>query len=155
DSLRFRADSKINEINRSAAHSFTGTGLVDADAIFAKESQNSIIGSDLVYEHVHLTPRGSYVLARAMFLEIANQISRPGHSLQADDVPSQAECERLLAFTKFDHSRVTNEMLRRLQEPPFTNQLNHSDQLLRLMMKADNSDESPEDTTAQYQWALA
>ena len=61
----------------------------------------------------------------------------------------------MLAFTKFDRSRVTAEMLRRLQEPPFTNQLNHSDQILRLMMKAEDTDENPDDTAAQYRWALA
>ncbi|HWY57701.1 MAG TPA: tetratricopeptide repeat protein [Terriglobales bacterium] len=156
DTLRFRADSKINDINRSVTHASPGAELVDADAIFAKESPNGVIGSELVYEHVHLTPHGSYLLARAMFLQIANQMpSTAGHSLQPEDVPSQPECERLLAFTKFDHSRVTTEMLRRLQEPPFTNQLNHSDQILRLMMKADDSDENPNDTAAQYQWALA
>jgi tetratricopeptide (TPR) repeat protein len=156
DTLRFRADSKINDVNRSVASSSAAVELVDADAIFAKESPNGIIGSELVYEHVHLTPSGNYLLARAMFLQIAKQLpSDAGHSLRAEDVPTQAECERLLAFTKFDRSRVTAEMLRRLQEPPFTNQLNHSDQILRLMMKADNSDESPDDTVAQYQWALA
>jgi hypothetical protein len=36
-----------------------------------------------------------------------------------------------------------------------TNQLNHSDQVLRLMMQADDSGENPNDTAAQYQWALA
>ena len=156
DTLRFRADSKINDVNRSVASSSAAVVLVDADAIFAKESPNGIIGSELVYEHVHLTPHGDYLLARAIFLQIAKQLpSDTGHPLQAEDVPTQAECERLLAFTKFDRSRVTAEMLRRLQEPPFTNQLNHSDQILRLMMKADNSDESPADTVAQYRWALA
>jgi tetratricopeptide (TPR) repeat protein len=156
DTLRFRADSKINDVNRSVASSSAAVELVDADAIFAKESPNGIIGSELVYEHVHLTPSGNYLLARAMFVQIAKQLpSDAGRTLQAEDVPTQAECERLLAFTKFDRSRVTAEMLRRLQEPPFTNQLNHSDQILRLMMKADNSDESPDDTVAQYQWALA
>jgi tetratricopeptide (TPR) repeat protein len=156
DTLRFRADSKINDVNRSVASSSAAVELVDADEIFAKESPNGIIGSELVYEHVHLTPNGDYLLARAMFLQIAKQLpSDAGHPPQAADVPTQPECERLLAFTKFDRSRVTAEMLRRLQEPPFTNQLNHSDQILRLMMKADNSDESPDDTVAQYQWALA
>jgi tetratricopeptide (TPR) repeat protein len=155
DTLRFRADSKINDVNRSVASSSAAVELVDADEIFAKESPNGIIGSELVYEHVHLTPSGNYLLARAMFLQIAKQLpSDAGHPAQAEDVPTQAECERLLAFTKFDRSRVTAEMLRRLQEPPFTNQLNHSDQILRLMMKADNSGESPDDTVAQYQWAL-
>ena len=156
DTLRFRADSKINDVNRSVASSSAAVELVDADEIFAEESPNGIIGSDLVYEHVHLAPSGNYLLARAMFLQIAKQLpSDAGHPPQAEDVPTQAECERLLAFTKFDRSRVIAEMLRRLREPPFTNQLNHSDQILRLMMKADNSDESPDDTVAQYQWALA
>ena len=156
DTLRFRADSKINDINRSVANSSPGVELVDADAIFAKESPDGVTGSELVYEHVHLTPQGSYLLAGAMFLQIANQLpSAAGHSLQAEDVPSEAECERWLAFTRHDHSRVAAEMLRRLQEPPFTNQLNHSDQVLRLMMKAENSEENPSDTAAQYQWAIA
>ena len=151
DTLRFRADSKINDINRSVANS-SGAQLVDADAIFTKESRGGITGSDLVYEHVHLTPNGNYLLARAMFLQIANRLSS---NVQGEDIPSQAECERLLAFTKFDRARVTAEMLRRLQEPPFTNQLNHSDQILRLMMKGEETDENPNDTAAQYQWALA
>jgi tetratricopeptide (TPR) repeat protein len=156
DTLRFRADGKINEINRSVARAFPGVESVDADAIFAKESPNGIIGSELVYEHVHMTPHASYLLASAMFRQIASQLPSDGGSAsRADDVLSQVECERLLAFTKFDRSRVTAEMLRRLQEPPFTNQLNHSDQVLRLMVKADASNENPNDTAAQYQWALA
>ncbi len=68
DTLRFRADSRINDINRSVASSAPGAELVDAEAIFSKESPNGIIGSDLVYEHVHMTPLGNYLLARAMFL---------------------------------------------------------------------------------------
>jgi hypothetical protein len=62
DTLRFRADSKINDINRSVASSSPGAELVDADAIFARESPNGIIGSELVYEHVHMTPLGNYLL---------------------------------------------------------------------------------------------
>jgi tetratricopeptide (TPR) repeat protein len=156
DTLRFRADSKINDINRSVASSSPGVELVDADTIFSKESLNGLVGSELVYEHVHMTPHGSYLLARAMFFQIAKELHADvEHSVQAENAPSQAECERLLAFTKFDRSRVLAEMLRRLQEPPFTNQLNHSDQILKLMMKAENSDENPNDTAAQYQWAIA
>ena len=156
DTLRFRADSKINDINRSVAISFPGTELVDTDALFAKESRNGVTGSDLVYEHVHLTPRGNYLLARALFLQIANQLpSGAGRSVQTEDVPTEADCERWLAFTQHDRSRVAAEMLRRLQEPPFTNQLNHSDQVFRLMMKAQDPDENPNDTAAEYQWAIA
>ncbi|MGC2058954.1 MAG: tetratricopeptide repeat protein [Candidatus Sulfotelmatobacter sp.] len=160
DTLRFRADTQINQINRSVALS-SGVSLVDSAAIFAKESLYGIPGSDLVYEHVHLTPRGNYLLARAMFVEIANQLpDKPANSVQdkdvqGEDVPSEADCERWLAFTRHDRSRVAAEMLRRLQEPPFTNQLNHSAQVFRLMAPAEEPGENPNDTAAQYQWAIA
>jgi tetratricopeptide (TPR) repeat protein len=153
DTLRFRADSKINDINRSVASSVRGVELVDADAIFAENSPNGVIGSELVYEHVHLTPEGNYLLARAIFFSIASQLA--GHPLQDSDVPSRAECEGLLAFTGYDHSRIANEMLQRLQRPPFTNQLNHSEQLLRLMIDAETPAESPDQTVTEYQWAIA
>ena len=160
DTLRFRADTQINQINRSVALS-SGVSLVDSAAIFAKESLYGIPGSDLVYEHVHLTPRGNYLLARAMFVEIANQLpAKPANSVQdkdvqGEDVPSEADCERWLAFTRHDRSRVAAEMLRRLQEPPFTNQLNHSAQVFRLVAPAEEPGENPNDTAAQYQWAIA
>jgi Tfp pilus assembly protein PilF len=46
-------------------------------------------------------------------------------------------------------------MLQRLQKLPFTNQLNHSDQILRLAFQAEVPDENPEETSAEYQWAIA
>jgi tetratricopeptide (TPR) repeat protein len=152
DTLRFRADSRINEINRSVASSFPGVELVDANAIFAQQSPNGVTGSELVYEHVHLNPEGNYLLARSMFLSIASQLA--GRPLQESDVPSQEDCERQLALTSYDRSRIASEMLQRLQRPPFTNQLNHSEQLLRLTIDADAPGESPNQTVAEYQWAI-
>jgi tetratricopeptide (TPR) repeat protein len=155
DTLRFRADSKINDINRSVASLSPGAELVDAEAIFSKESPNGIIGSELVYEHVHMTPLGNYLLARAMFFQIASKLpAQAGHSPQEPDVPSEAECEQLLAFTGHDRSRIATEMLERLQKAPFTNQLNHSDQMLRLMLKSQDAVESPDETAAEYEWAI-
>ncbi len=155
DTLRFRADSRINDINRSVASSTQGAELVDAEDLFSKQSPNGIIGSELVYEHVHLTPEGNYLLGRAMFLRIASKLAaQNGGTLSEADVPSQADCERLLALTSHDHLRIANEMLGRLQKPPFTNQLNHSDQLLRLAIQTSAPDENPNDTAAEYQWAI-
>jgi tetratricopeptide (TPR) repeat protein len=153
DTLRFRADSRINEINRSVASSASGAELVDADAIFARNSPNGIPGRELVYEHVHLTPAGNYLLARAMFLQIATPLA--GHALAEGDVPSWEECEHLLAFTAYDRSRIASEMMGRLQRPPFTNQLNHSEQLLPLAVEAQVAGENPNRTAAEYEWAIA
>src|SRR5215472_8416236 len=155
DTLRFRADSRINDINRSVTTS-SGAELVDADAILSGESANGVIGSELVYEHVHMTPQGNYTLARAMFRQIASRLrNHGGRALQDGDIPAEAECERTLALTNHDQTRIAAEMLQRLERPPFTNQLNHSDQVLRLAIKAQVPDENPSQTAGEYQWAIS
>lgn len=150
DTLRFRADSRINEINRGAVNA--GAEVVDADAIFAQNSPGGSTGSELVFEHVHMTPNGNYLLAREMFRNVASHIA--GHAVADGEIVSQAECERLLALTGYDRYRISNEMLQRLQRPPFTNQLNHSEQELRLALATQQPVESPNDTAAQYRAAL-
>ena len=159
DTLRFRADSRINEINR--ASSGWGAELIDAESVLSSASPTGIIGSELVYEHVHLTPQGNYLLARELFLKIAKQLqtreTQQAASLAISpdgSVPSEADCERWLALTSHDRVRMANEMLQRLQKPPFTNQLNHAEEVLKLSMLADAPDENPNDTVAEYQWAI-
>lgn len=155
DTLRFRADSRINDINRSVAASSPGVGLVDTEAILANARPDGTIGSDLVYEHVHLTPEANYLLARAIFQQIAANLPTATGSSAGTAVPSEADCERLLALTQYDRARLAAEMLRRLQKPPFTTQINHSEQILRLVPMAERPNENPNDTAAQYQWAIA
>lgn len=151
DTLRFRADSKINEINRSVAN-LTRVALVDAEKILSDAAPDGIIGSNQIYEHVHLTPEGNYLLARAIFAQIAPALLQ---GAQAPEPPSEAECERLLALTGYDRWRLANEMFGRLQKAPFTNQLSHSEQLFHFAWGAESPKENPDDTVAQYQWAIA
>jgi len=150
DTLRFRADSKINEINRSVAAS-SGAVLVDAEKILSDAAPDGIIGTDQIYEHVHMTPEGNYLLARAMFFEIAPKLEQGS---QRTEPLSEADCERLLALTGFDRWRLVNEMFGRLQKAPFTNQSNHSEQLFHFAWGAEPPSENPNDTVAQYQWAM-
>jgi hypothetical protein len=89
-----------------------------------------------------------------MFMQIATKMPG-GHAVPDADIPSQADCERLLALTPHDQVRIAAEMFERLQKPPFTNQSNHSDQLLRLGMQAALPDENPNQTALEYQWAIA
>jgi tetratricopeptide (TPR) repeat protein len=154
DTLRFRADSRINEINRSVASSTPGVALVDADKILSDASPDGIVGTDLVYEHVHLTPEGNYLLARAMLLEIAKDLRLDSPQSPDPGVLSEGDCERLLALTRYDRYRVATDMVNRLQQAPFTTQLNHSEQLLRMAARAQRPDETPNDTAAQYEWAI-
>jgi len=151
DTLRFRADSKVNEINRSVATS-SRVALVDAEKILSDVSPDGIIGTDLIYEHVHMTPEGNYLLARAIFAQIAPTLPQ---GTQAAEPPSEIECERLLALTGFDRWRLANDMFGRLQKAPFRNQLNHSEQLFHFAWGAQAPNEDPTDTVTQYQWAIA
>lgn len=157
DTLRFRADSRINEIIRSAATSFgSAAQLLDAQSLFATQSPNGVTGKELLYDHVHFTPLGSYLLASAAFELITNTLPASARSAARSIEPlSESECERLLAFTAYDRARVAGEMIDRLQRPPFTTQLNHAEQVQSLMLLAAMSTESPRDTAAQYQWAIA
>ena len=151
DTLRFRADTRINDINRFVPAAYTGVGLVDTELLFSSASPDAIVGSDLVYEHVHMTPLGSYLFARAIYGQVAGKLA----SGPVADAPSQTECERMLALTAYDRSRIAQEMLRRIQRAPFNQQLNHPEQAQRFQLQAESMSETPNDTALQYQWAIA
>lgn len=157
DTLRFRADSRTNEVIRAVG---TSSGmhvkLLDAESLLAGESHNGVIGGELFYDHVHFTPLGSYLLASAVFQQIVPILPSDVRGLVQSVVPpSEAECERLLAFTQHDRARVASEMVDRLQRPPFTQQLNHLEQVQSLMFRASGTPETPQETAAQYQWAIS
>jgi tetratricopeptide (TPR) repeat protein len=157
DTLRFRADTHINDIIRSVASSSgPQVELLDAQSALAGESPYGVTGSELLYEHVHLTPPGNYILARAAFTQIVPNLPPAGRaSALSTDPPSESECEQLLALTSHDRSRVASEMIQRMQRPPFTNQLNHAEQIQNLTLKAISSTESLPATFNEYQWAIA
>ena len=156
DTLRFRADSRINNVIRAVADSRPGDlQLLDTESLLSAESHNGVIGGELLYDHVHFTPLGSYLVARAAFEQIVKSMPFSASSSAGSAEPlSEAESERLLAFTAHDRARVAEEMVGRLQRPPFTTQLNHAEQLQSLMVRASGSTESPQETAAQYQWAI-
>lgn len=155
DTLRFRADSKMNEVIRNLAAADARVRLVDAAAVFADESPHGVPGSELFYEHVHMNPRGNYVLARALFQQIAGMLPVALRETTAgSDVPSEEDCERLLAFTPYDRARVAGLILSKLERPPFTNQLNHSDEVQRVKSDAQVSVDYGE-MVAEYQWAIS
>ena len=154
DTLRFRADNKLNEVTRTVATSAPGAGLVDAASAFARESDHGVPGADLFYEHVHPNPHGNYVLAREFFRQIAALM--PPEMQRTDssaDVVSEQECERRLAFTPYDRVRVANLTLSKLEHPPFTNQLNHTEEMQRLTSATQEKLEFGE-IVAEYQWAI-
>jgi tetratricopeptide (TPR) repeat protein len=156
DALRFRADHRINTIIRSVASAAgPGVTLVDAESLFADASPQGAAGSELFYEHVHMNPKGNYLLARTLFRKVAALLPEPRQPSEARAEPlSQVEAERRLALTAFDRKRVSHEVAGWLSQPPFTYQLNHDQQLRDLEREVAGGGDDRETATA-YQWAIA
>lgn len=136
DTLRFRCDTRLNELLRNATvgRKEDRVLLADSERAFAEQSPNGLPGNESFYEHVHLTFEGNYVLA----LTIAEQVekilrNRPSPPEPTGPFwPTLAECARRLAWTDWSRQAAYSEMFGRLQDPPFTAQLNHDSQMRAL-----------------------
>lgn len=128
DTLRFRCDTRMNELIRKTASDNPAVRLADASEAFAKASSDGLPGIDLFYEHVHLTFAGNYLLART----IADQIEKllPGAQAAPSAAwPSLADCAARLAWSDWSQAGAISEILVRLSDPPFTLQINHDAQV--------------------------
>ncbi|MBW1817833.1 MAG: tetratricopeptide repeat protein, partial [Deltaproteobacteria bacterium] len=137
DTLRFRADSRINEIIRRVAHASPGdmTGLADAEAAIAGHSPNGAAGAELFYEHVHLNFSGNYLLGRILLTQTKDLLPTGTTDKRPDNgnVISESECARFLAYTDWDRHRILfDELKASFKRAPFTNQLYH-EKRMRLM----------------------
>ncbi|MGA2247489.1 MAG: tetratricopeptide repeat protein [Verrucomicrobiota bacterium] len=120
DTLRFRTDSRLNQIIRQTAAA-KGVLLADADEQFDSQPEG-IPGENLFYDHVHLNFAGNYRVAALFAAELEKHW--PGARTLATPWLPAAEVARRLAFTDFDRRRVDSEMRARLQQPPFNAQSN-------------------------------
>ena len=162
DTLAFRADTRINQIIKDSADAHAGKGVcfLDAARMLAQNSPEQIPGNELFYEHVHLNFEGNYLLGRALAEETAKLLPK---SIVAHDKGGWASaefCDRRLAVSAWDRSRVWQEVLSRVSEPLYTEQLTHA-ATIRLCeekigeLKSRVNSETPEQTRQLYQQALA
>jgi tetratricopeptide (TPR) repeat protein len=122
DLLRFRADSRINDLVRQAAAGRSGAGvtLVDAERIFA-DAGGGAPGDDLFWEHAHMNEAGNDLLARAFAGAIG--VKHP--------LPSRAQVAERLALTDWDRHRMAAAILGLIIRPPFTRQAGNDARLER------------------------
>jgi len=136
DTLRFRADTRINQIIRGLASDGMSDEilLVDGEGAFESGSADGIPGSDLFHDHVHMTFEGNYLLAKSLLQQIEKLLPPGGGRFGSgsDRFPTVEESAHGLALTEFDRHRISREVLQRFQNPPFTNQLNHRNALERV-----------------------
>jgi tetratricopeptide (TPR) repeat protein len=159
DTLRFRADTRINNIIRKVANA-KGVYLLDAAQIFEDESPYQTLGKELFHDHVHMNFRGNYVLAASVgrqFEELCPEWVRQAKEERGPLTKDQ--CAKRLALTWYDRYEITAEVIKRLQKPPFPNQLYHKERLERLQenrdaLQAYTDPNHLEEAALQYRWAI-
>lgn len=136
DSLRFRADTRTNQVIRSVAEENPGPNvrLADVVAAVADQSPHQVPGDELFYEHVHFTFDGNYLLARTAFEQVEAMIpERLSRARGTRELMTKEECANLLAHTEWDRRRIIGQVLQAyISGPPFTGQIYHKERVKRL-----------------------
>ena len=131
DALRFRTDSGLNEVIRRVAAEMPAARGLDLEQLAEKEAPGGVLGDEFLYEHVHLSFRGTYLVARELFHVVAEDLRAGGRvaSGTATAPLSADEVRQRLAFTTYEQAMIGKEMLARLQRPPFTLQSSNPERL--------------------------
>ncbi len=138
DTLRFRADTRINNIIRNVVDSKAAEGiyLTDTIEVFEKNSPHATPGQELFYEHVHLNFKGTYFLAKALFEQV-EKILPPDlakiHGTDKRQILTEDQCAERLAYTGWDRYQIADKVLNGfIKNPPFTNQLYQQERLRQM-----------------------
>lgn len=134
DGLRFRADTRLNDIIRATASRHAKyedrVRLIDAERSLAEASPQAIVGDEFLYEHVHLNFAGNYRLARQFAETLAELLKLPAGSDSA--WPDEQQCAARLGVTPYHQLLVLNDVKSRFNAPPFDRQTNHARRLKQL-----------------------
>lgn len=122
DALRFRADSRLNEIVRNISEK-KDCRFADLVGVAADHSQCGIPGNEFFYEHVHLSMYGTYYVACDLFRHVSDALFSADKIVKkSQDIPSYLYICKRLAYTPYDQGLITYELIHRFQEPPFVGQ---------------------------------
>ena len=142
DANRFRADNRINEIIRIKGTAIKGTTfLADALIQFDKESPGGIPGNEFLLEHVHLNFEGNYLIAGTIFKQIEHILSgvNKNRNINNSVQISDSLCAAYLAYNNYEKHRILELVLNGfIRQPPFTNQLYHSEAIKQLETEIDS-----------------
>jgi len=135
DTLRFRADSRINDLIRRVAteRQRRGVFLVDSESAVNSRSSHALAGSEFLYEHVHLNFSGNYLLARAIAEQIESTLPQPGKNT----CPTEADCARRLGCNDFMRRDAVMQMFARCSDAPFNTQADNQRQSERLRQQVE------------------
>jgi tetratricopeptide (TPR) repeat protein len=124
DALRFRADTRINQIIRQVATSMDddAVSFVDSAAAAEQASQPFQPGWNLLLEHVHYDFAGNDVIAAGISRSIMNSLTGTDTYQPLPGV----EVARRVGFPNFDTIDEIRNLQRMTQRPPFPGQSNYA-----------------------------
>jgi tetratricopeptide (TPR) repeat protein len=130
DTLRFRADRRINQIIRERAEHWSehAVEFVDAEAVF---SIDGAPGDEWFFEHVHFTFAGNDRLARLLIERVVPHIEEKFEIRTEAGLLSSNELAARLGYTDWHRLQILEDMQRRLQLPPFSSQNNADERMER------------------------
>ncbi len=125
DALRFRADTRINQIIQDVAASIESDSFsfVDNALAFEKASQPFQPGWNLLLEHVHYDFSGNSILAAEISRSIASNLNG---SDSYRPLPS-IEIARRTGFPNYDTMEEIKNLQGMIQHPPFPGQSNYNE----------------------------
>lgn len=133
DALRFRADSRINDIIRRVVADYPVTAtLVDAAKELGADagSSDSPAGAGLFFEHVHLRWEGNFRLAR--LIAPAAWAALAGEHAPHRAWRESAECAAVIGYTELGQLAMARGMWGLTGRPPFTGQSSYAEDRGRL-----------------------
>ena len=164
DTLRFRADNRINQIIRDVAGSGAGEDVYLADAVkaFEADSPRGAAGEELFYEHVHLNFKGNYLLAKTVLEQLEQALPQQVRTRRVPErsLATEQQCAERLAYTDWDRYKIADEVLTGfIMRAPFTNQLYHKEQVEVMQrelqqLKASMTRDALEESARRYRHAI-
>ncbi|MHC4242705.1 MAG: tetratricopeptide repeat protein [Planctomycetota bacterium] len=165
DTLRFRADTRINNIIRNVASGRVAEGiyLIDTTEVFERNNPHAVPGQELFYEHVHLNFKGNYFLAKTIFEQVEKILPQQLAKLQQADnhqILTEDDCAERLAYTGWDRYQIADKVLKDfIKQPPFTNQLYQQERVRQMernidVLKNYLTPEALENAALQYRQAI-
>jgi tetratricopeptide (TPR) repeat protein len=122
DQLRFRTSSDFNRIILSMADDTT-TSVVDVEQAFRAHSPDSLIGSSLIFEHLHPRSWGEYLMAQAYAREMRRRgLPVPAGEWHAVDMRSDSLLWESRPVTELDERTASRRTEVLMSGWPFTDQ---------------------------------
>ena len=133
DALRFRPDTRVNEIIRRVAKGAGGSVLlVDAASAMGADPDSTapLAGREILFDHVHFNWAGNFRIARLLAEGCARVLFDP-HAPQAEWMDAD-KCAAAVGYTPDAELKMLQVVVKLTLRPPFTSQSTFSADQARL-----------------------